>query len=108
MKNKWSVGIPLVLLIILLLSISTFAQYRKEMHHAYQRVADESQVLITENGEIEYGIIGEGKPVLLIHGAGGGYDQGLLMGQAFFRQRLSVYCRFKIWLFRFIHVGKFH
>ncbi|OEF97193.1 hypothetical protein BHF68_05755 [Desulfuribacillus alkaliarsenatis] len=53
------------------------------MATAYQRVSDGSNILVTKNGEIEYSIEGEGIPVLMIHGAGGGYDQGLLMGQTF-------------------------
>ncbi len=36
-----------------------------------------SQVIETKCGPIEYAIIGEGTPVLVVHGAGGGYDQGL-------------------------------
>ncbi|SDZ15055.1 alpha/beta fold hydrolase [Tindallia californiensis] len=80
MRRNMLIGTALVLVIAV---ISVSIQYRKEMNQAYQRVADGSNVLITENGEIEYGMEGEGTPVLLIHGAGGGYDQGLLMGQAF-------------------------
>ena len=37
----------------------------------------------TKFGRVEYGDAGRGKPVLLIHGAGGGYDQGLLLGDLF-------------------------
>ena len=81
MKKEMILGVILVLVILLLISLSV--DYRKEMNRAYQRIADGSHVLITENGEIEYGMQGEGTPVLLIHGAGGGYDQGLLMGEAF-------------------------
>jgi len=80
MKKKVFMGMVMVLL---LLFAALFVQYRKEISHAYQRVAEGSHVLVTENGEIEYGLEGQGTPVLLIHGAGGGYDQGLLMGQAF-------------------------
>ncbi len=80
MKKKLLVGMVLVLL---LLFTALYVEYRKEISHAYQRVAEGSHMLVTENGEIEYGIDGDGTPVLLIHGAGGGYDQGLLMGQAF-------------------------
>ncbi|MBV1758861.1 MAG: alpha/beta hydrolase [Dethiosulfatibacter sp.] len=60
-----------------------YIQYRRDISAAYQRVSDGSNILMTGNGAIEYGIDGEGMPVLLVHGAGGGYDQGLLMGQAF-------------------------
>ncbi|SMP72158.1 alpha/beta fold hydrolase [Anoxynatronum buryatiense] len=83
MKRIMLMGTGLVVLILLSLVLSVTIQYAKEMDQAYQRVSEGSHILITENGEIEYGIKGEGTPVLLIHGAGGGYDQGLLMGQAF-------------------------
>lgn len=78
----------LVLALMFLLSmgamvISLTGQYRQEIEEAYQRIAAGSHILVTENGEIEYGLEGEGIPALLIHGAGGGYDQGLLMGRAF-------------------------
>jgi pimeloyl-ACP methyl ester carboxylesterase len=36
------------------------------------------------HGEIEYGREGSGQPVLVIHGAGGGYDQGLFVGRELF------------------------
>lgn len=36
----------------------------------------------TQHGEIEYVDWGEGKPVLVIHGAGGGFDQGRLLARA--------------------------
>ena len=35
----------------------------------------------TECGVIEYAREGSGPPVLVIHGAGGGYDQGLMLGR---------------------------
>ena len=40
------------------------------------------QVVRTARGAIEYGETGQGFPVLVIHGAGGGCDQGLLAGQS--------------------------
>ncbi|MEN1758891.1 alpha/beta hydrolase [Anoxynatronum sibiricum] len=83
MKRMMLMGVGLVVLVLLGLALSFSMQYTREIDHAYQRVADGSHMLITENGEIEFGTEGEGTPVLLIHGAGGGYDQGLLMGQAF-------------------------
>jgi pimeloyl-ACP methyl ester carboxylesterase len=37
----------------------------------------------TRHGVIEYAAWGEGAPVLVIHGAGGGFDQGQLIAEAF-------------------------
>ncbi|MBN1375006.1 MAG: alpha/beta hydrolase [Dehalococcoidia bacterium] len=42
-----------------------------------------SQILETGQGILEYTVSGSGTPVLLIHGAGGGYDQGLWSGKVF-------------------------
>jgi pimeloyl-ACP methyl ester carboxylesterase len=67
------------LLLVLLLTL--YFQYRGEIAVARQRVLDGSAVLSTEYGEIEYAVEGEGPAVLVIHGAGGGYDQGMLIGK---------------------------
>lgn len=44
----------------------------------------------TECGVIEYAREGSGPPVLVIHGAGGGYDQGLLLGREMFGSGFDV------------------
>lgn len=53
--------------------------YRKEIRRARARVATGSKVVETRFGPIEYAEAGnaKGPPVLVIHGAGGGFDQGL-------------------------------
>lgn len=57
----------------LILAVGT---YRSDMRRA--RVAVEgAPVALTTEGPIEYSEAGEGVPVLSIHGAGGGWDQGL-------------------------------
>ncbi len=40
-----------------------------------------SQRAPTDHGLVEYGREGDGAPALVIHGAGGGFDQGLLVGR---------------------------
>lgn len=50
---------------------------------AGRRVLDGGIIVETAQGEIEYAAVGSGPPLLLIHGAGGGYDQGLLLGRVF-------------------------
>jgi len=41
------------------------------------RVARGSQVVPSRFGQIEFATLGHGAPVLIVHGAGGGFDQGL-------------------------------
>jgi pimeloyl-ACP methyl ester carboxylesterase len=63
--------------IIAVILIVTYPSYRNDIRAARERVISGSQVIETKCGPIEYAIMGEGPPVLVVHGAGGGYDQGL-------------------------------
>jgi pimeloyl-ACP methyl ester carboxylesterase len=58
----------------------TYPHYRREMYAAKARLLAGSEILRTGHGDIEYAVRGEGTPVLALHGAGGGYDQGLWLG----------------------------
>ena len=51
--------------------------YRADITAARRRIATGGRVVKTAAGPIEYAEAGHGAPVLMIHGAGGGYDQGL-------------------------------
>lgn len=57
--------------------------FRGELAEAHRRVKAGGRMARTTAGPIEYGIEGSGPPALVIHGAGGGYDQGLLLGRSF-------------------------
>lgn len=52
-------------------------QYRKDLSFSYQRINSGNRIIDTAQGPIQYAEFGEGPPVLIIHGAGGGYDQGI-------------------------------
>jgi pimeloyl-ACP methyl ester carboxylesterase len=54
-----------------------YANYRGDIAQARQRIASGSKIAQTSCGPIEYAVAGEGPPVLVIHGAGGGFDQGM-------------------------------
>jgi pimeloyl-ACP methyl ester carboxylesterase len=63
--------------------LNVLIRYKQEMHAARELLLVGSQVIQTSSGPIEYGQHGHGPPVLVAHGAGGGYDQGLVLGKAF-------------------------
>src|SRR5437763_205181 len=54
-------------------------EYRGDIDRARTRVASGSQVISTPCGPIEYADVGSGPAILGIHGAGGGFDQGLAL-----------------------------
>lgn len=56
--------------------------YLWDINRAYERIRGESTVIPSPYGDIEYTEGGSGPPVLVIHGSGGGYDQGELLVQA--------------------------
>src|SRR5262245_22657226 len=65
-------------------------RYRRDLRLARARISRDSRIARTSSGRIEYSIVGEGPPVLVVHGAGGGFDQGLEIGRAFARNEFQV------------------
>lgn len=53
----------------------TYSRYRRDLALAVARVSQGSAIARTACGPIEYASYGDGQPVLLVHGAGGGFDQ---------------------------------
>lgn len=61
----------------------TYLAYARDMRATRERLAAGSQIVQTRHGPIEYAAWGEGPPVLVVHGAGGGYDQGMSIARAY-------------------------
>lgn len=55
----------------------TLMGYRADLRRARERIAGGSRIAATRCGPIEYAELGSGPAVLLVHGAGGGFDQAL-------------------------------
>ncbi len=72
----------IVLGAITLAIVAVGVSYAYDLRKAYARVRGKSTVLKSANGDIEYTTGGSGVPVLVIHGAGGGFDQGQLLVDA--------------------------
>jgi pimeloyl-ACP methyl ester carboxylesterase len=51
--------------------------FHAEMRRARAHIASGSSLVQTSFGDVEYAAVGAGPPVIMIHGAGGGFDQGL-------------------------------
>jgi len=56
---------------------SVLYAYERDLRVARERIATGSVTAQTRCGPIEYASVGSGPTVLLVHGAGGGFDQGL-------------------------------
>ena len=69
-----------ILLLAVVAGVTWIAyQYHRDIGRARARAATGSRVISTPCGLLEYADIGSGSPVLSIHGAGGGFDQGLTL-----------------------------
>lgn len=55
---------------------AVYIAYLNDMNAARERILT-AKVINTKSGTIQYADVGQGSPVLAIHGAGGGFDQGL-------------------------------
>jgi pimeloyl-ACP methyl ester carboxylesterase len=83
----------LVILFIILVigSVTVISRYTAEIKSARERVDSlGSQVIETTCGPIEYARIGDGYPILVVHGALGGFDQGLWLAKGFIPTKYQV------------------
>ncbi len=71
----------LVIFIVFALAagVAAGALYLRDLARAQARLAGRSQTISTPLGNMEYALLGQGEPVLVVHGAGGGFDQSLDM-----------------------------
>jgi pimeloyl-ACP methyl ester carboxylesterase len=67
-----------------------WAGYQRDIRRERKRTATGSRIARTPCGPIEYAAAGQGPPVLVVHGAGGGYDQGLELGALLASRGLHV------------------
>ncbi|WP_298826208.1 alpha/beta hydrolase [uncultured Piscinibacter sp.] len=81
MTRSWAL-VGSLLLAAALLAAWTAAAFRRDMRAHEQRIASGSRLLQTACGPVEVAEAGraDGTPLLVIHGSGGGFDQGLTLG----------------------------
>jgi 2-hydroxy-6-oxonona-2,4-dienedioate hydrolase len=54
-----------------------YALFARDLSAARAHLIGQSEVIDTSFGKLEYALVGEGEPILISHGAGGGFDQGM-------------------------------
>src|SRR5215813_2731904 len=60
---------------------ATVIEYQRQKRVAMARLGKDSRVIETDMGAAEIAVIGDGPPVLFVHGALAGYEQGLAIGK---------------------------
>lgn len=71
-----------MLLAILVAAVAATAfAFRADIEAAEERVTGRSRLIPTRYGPLEYAEAGRGPPLLMIHGTGGGFDQGLMFSR---------------------------
>jgi 2-hydroxy-6-oxonona-2,4-dienedioate hydrolase len=68
-----------LLAVLIVATAGVYALYARDMKAARARLVGRSQTIQTSFGTFEYTVMGEGAPVLIVHGAAGGFDQGIDM-----------------------------
>jgi len=90
-------GIMLAIVAVLIVATAViYAIFLRDRTRALDRLLGRSKTIETSFGTLEYAVTGEGEPVLIVHGAAGGFDQGIEMTGALARggYRLIVPSRF--------------
>lgn len=70
--------------------ISVIALANRDVSARQAELNRQSATIQTRSGTLEYARTGAGPPVLVIHGAGGGFDQGLLIADTFIGDGFDV------------------
>ncbi len=72
------------------LMIVVWWRFQTDIQAARARVSDDSIMIETRCGPIEYQESGAGVPLLSVHGSGGGYDQGMAFAAPLTKQGIRV------------------
>lgn len=80
-QRRRMIIVAILAIVVIAGTLFVYISYRRHRRAAYRRLDEiERQSASTKCGKTEYAIRGEGYPILLVHGAAGGFDQGLALG----------------------------
>jgi len=76
------VGVAINVALLVSMSVSVYLAFRADIRIERARASSRSVMISTSAGPIEYADVGRGSPVLVLHGTGGGWDQGINASRA--------------------------
>jgi 2-hydroxy-6-oxonona-2,4-dienedioate hydrolase len=79
-----------LLVVIVLAGVAIWWRFDSDITAARARAAKGGVIVATRCGPIEYQEAGQGAPLLIVHGSGGGHDQGWAFGEALAKQGVRV------------------
>lgn len=87
-RRLWLAGVAALAVIATVATVSL--AFQRDMDKARAPTLGRSEVVDSPWGPIEYADVGSGPPVLMIHGSGGGFDQGLAFSAPLARQGVRI------------------
>jgi 2-hydroxy-6-oxonona-2,4-dienedioate hydrolase len=68
-----------ILAVLIVAAAGLYTIFMRDLAAAHARLVGRSKTIEMSFGTLEYAIMGEGEPMLIVHGAEGGFDQGIDM-----------------------------
>ena len=81
--RAWRPIAAIVGVLVAAVVVGVFLAAEEDVDRARGRLEERARIVSTPAGSLQYAISGRGAPVLVVHGAGGGFDQGLLIARHF-------------------------
>jgi pimeloyl-ACP methyl ester carboxylesterase len=89
-RTTWILALTFLALALLAAWLVMRARFERDLALAIERSALGSTLVDTRCGPIEYQMAGTGTPLLMVHGSGGGHDQGMAWARPLTPQGVQV------------------
>ena len=90
MTKPWLAAAGVLLAAAVVVAFAIHARFSQDLARAVERAEQGSEMIATRCGPIEVQQAGAGVPLLLIHGSGGGHDQGMAWARPLVQQGVRV------------------
>jgi hypothetical protein len=91
-------GLLIILAVLIAATVGIYASYVHDLTAARARLVGRSKTMPTSFGTMEYALVGQGEPMLIVHGAEGGFDQSIDMTGELASSRISAHRSVSFWL----------